>query len=76
MEFNGYRDARRELSDSKHEDIRVSALAFIDAVWQLEGMGDDAGLEALPVVTSALDAYASLTGGCANHGIELPPIEA
>lgn len=76
MTFEEYQEAREALSGSRHEEIRVPALALVDVIWQVEQLDEDAGFEALPLVGALTDSYGSLSGGCAQHGVQLPPLEA
>ena len=70
-----YQAFRGMFDDSKHEAIRRNGVQLADIGWQIQQLPEDAGLEALPLLGSFMDAYAGLTGACMEQGVELPPIE-
>lgn len=74
--FEDYRDARQKLADSRHEEIRGPALDLVDVAWQIDQLGDDPGAEVLPLAGEFTNAYSRFSGGCAQHGIEIPPMSA
>lgn len=63
---------RKVFSGSRYPEIRDPGVRFVDLAMQLDGMGDDAGLAALPLVGPLTESYAALAGGCAEHGYTLP----
>lgn len=63
---------RKVFSGSRYPEIRDPGVRFVDLAMQLDGMGDDAGLAALPLVGPLTESYAALAGGCAEHGYNLP----
>ncbi|MDQ7903482.1 hypothetical protein RB614_03010 [Phytohabitans sp. ZYX-F-186] len=72
-----YKRVRKMFSDSRHDAIRDNGVKIIDIVWQMRDMKDEdalAALAALPLVGTMMEAYAGLAGGCAEHGITIPPI--
>jgi hypothetical protein len=73
--FEQYQQLREQFADSKHEAIRTNGIELIDLAWQMDQLGEDAGLEALPLIGSFMEAYAGLTGGCAEQGVQIPPLE-
>lgn len=68
-----YREARAIFGDSRYPAIRENGIKIIDIAWQL-GNSDEAGAGLLMYATSLSDAYAGLTGGCAEVGYTLPPL--
>lgn len=72
--FGDYQDARKALADSRYEEIRDPALDLVDVAWQIDQLGEDPGLEVLPLAGEFTSAYSRFSGGCAQHGIEIPPM--
>ncbi|WP_173158345.1 hypothetical protein [Phytohabitans suffuscus] len=69
-----YRRVRKMFADSRHAAIRDNGVKIVDIAWQMRDMKDEDALAALPLVGSMMEAYAGLAGGCAEHGITIPPI--
>ncbi len=69
-----YRQIRKQFADSGDQAIRDNGTKIIDLAWQMQSMDDDDGLAALPLIGELTSAYAGLTGGCAAHGITIPPL--
>jgi hypothetical protein len=73
MTADEYREARAIFGDSRYPAIRENGVKIIDIAWQLGNSGED-GAGLLMYATSLSDAYAGLTGGCAEVGYTLPPL--
>lgn len=69
-----YHQLRDVFAHSRYGDLRDAGTKFVDVVWQLSQLGDDAGFAALGFIGPLMSDYASLTGACANHGVTLPPL--
>lgn len=68
-----YRAARSVFADSRYPAIRDNGTRMIDLSWQINGMGkDDLGM--LAFIGPLTDAYAGLTGGCAEQGYTIPAL--
>lgn len=76
MDEKEYQQIRGIFGDSRHSEIREPGQDLIDLAWQLQGIGPDGGLLALPLIGSIQKAYAGLSGGCAEHGYTIPPFGA
>lgn len=69
-----YQQIRAIFSDSRYSEIRTNGSAMVDYVWQFNELGPESALAALPLVGPLNQAYSGLSGGCAQHGIILPPL--
>jgi len=69
-----YREIRGIFSASRHVAIRDNGQTLIDNAWQLQEIGPDSGLAALPLLGPITTAYTGLSGGCAEQGITIPPL--
>lgn len=65
---------RGVFEDSRYAEIREPGVRFVDLALQIEAMGPDAGLAALPLVGPLTESYAALAGGCGQHGHALPAL--
>lgn len=68
-----YAQARQIFADSSYPAIRDNGTLLVDLTWQMKGLGEgDFGL--LAFVGPFTNAYAGLSGGCAEVGYTLPPL--
>jgi hypothetical protein len=74
MSQREYREIRAIFTGSRYPEIRTNGSALIDYFWQLQALGPDAGLAALPLIGPINQAYTGLSGGCSEHGITIPPL--
>lgn len=73
-----YQIVRKMFADSEHEAIRTNGAELIDLGWQMEQMKDEngeVGMEAFALLTPFMEAYSGLSGGCAEQGIIIPPLD-
>lgn len=71
-----YQQAHQIFADSRYPAIRDNGIKLIDVAWQIQALGDDPGIGVLVYVQSFSEAYAGLTGGCAEVGYALPAMKA
>lgn len=69
-----YRRLRSVFDESRYPEIGEPGIRVVDLAWQIQGMGEDAGLALLPMVGPLTESYGALTGGCAQHGITIPTL--
>jgi len=70
-----YLELRAKFAKSRYADIRDSGTKFVDLIWQFSGATDDDALGALLLVGGQIvQAYSSLSGSCAAHGVVIPPL--
>ena len=77
MTQQDYRALRAVFADSRYPDIRDNGTKIVDIAWQvaaLDKQGDTEMISALAYANSLTSAYAGLTGGCAEHGYTLAPL--
>jgi hypothetical protein len=76
MTESEYLDLRARFANSRYADLRDSGTKFVDLIWQLSGVSD--GGEALGAILlmggQLVQAYSSLSGACAAHGVVIPPL--
>lgn len=76
MSEREYREIRGVFTGSRYPEIRTNGQQLIDYAWQLQSLGPDAGLAALPLVGPIQQAYAGLSGGCSEQGHDIPAFGA
>lgn len=71
------REVRSYFAASRYAEIREPGIKLMDLAAQMAGLGEDEmGAGALMFMTSFTENYAALSGGCAQHGYEIPKISA
>lgn len=78
LSLDQVRQVRALFADSRYAEIREPGVKMMDLAAQMAGTvkGDDAGAGALMFMTSFSETYAALSGGCAEHGHEIPSLGA
>lgn len=69
-----YHTIRQQFVDSRYADLRDAGTKLIDLAWQIFGSTNstDSIGAALVAGGQIMQDYSSLTGACANHGVDIP----
>lgn len=73
---DGWARARKLFADSRYGDLRDSGTKVVDLIAQYDGLssgGNDTGA-ALFMGPQIIQAYASLSGACSAHGVNIPAL--
>jgi hypothetical protein len=74
-----YHRMRDLFAKSRHGDLRDAGTKMVDLLWQM-AQADTTGEGALGMILilggQMVQAYSSLSGACANHGVDIPKLGA
>lgn len=76
MTQDQYRQARSVFADSRYEAVRINGVKLIDLAYQISLIPEGEEMGALAYIGGLTDAYAGLSGGCADLGFTLPPLSS
>lgn len=74
--LKAYQAFRKQLADSRYDDLRIAGTEVIDLIYQMSGSGNsdaDAGV-ALAAMGQLVQKWASFAGACQNHGVTIPKL--
>lgn len=74
MTATEYKSIRDIFNNSRYDDLRQAGTKFIDLLWQISNMPEDAGFAALGLIGPLYADYGALSGACANRGVVIPPL--
>jgi len=71
-----YREVRQVFADSRYPAIRDNGVKLIDTAWQVQNIPAGEEMGALVFIGALTGSYAGLSGGCAEQGYAIPPLNA